>query len=76
MIADNCPLGRISCDGCNQLTTGGCSAKPRQQHGFSITHDDMVALWERRKEELMKLSKEELVELLIGKKEHIGMLFG
>lgn len=43
---------------------------------FSITHDDMVALWERRKEELMKLSKEELVEMLIGKREHIGMTFG
>ena len=45
-------------------------------HAFSITHDDMVALWERRKDELMKLSKEELVEMLIGKREHIGITFG
>lgn len=42
----------------------------------SITYDDMVALWERRKVELMKLSKKELVEVLIGKKEHVGMTFG
>lgn len=76
MIVHNCPLGRIACDGCNQLTTGGCLAKQSQPHCFSITHDDMVALWERRKEDLMKLSKEELVELLIGKREHIGMIFG
>lgn len=76
MIADDCPLGRISCDGCNQLTTGGCSAKPRQQSCSSIKYNIAVKLWERRKKELMKLSKEELIELLIGKKEHIGMLFG
>ena len=42
----------------------------------SITYDDMIALWERRKDELMKLSKEELVEMLIGEREHIGMTFG
>lgn len=76
MIAYNCPFGRACCDGCNQLTTGGCLAKQIQPHSFSITHDDMVALWERRKEELMKLSKEELVEMLIGKREHVGITFG
>ena len=43
---------------------------------FSITYDGMTALWERRREELMKLSKEELVEMLIGKKEYVGMTFG
>ena len=43
---------------------------------FSITHDDRVALWERRKVELMKFSKEELVEMIIGKREHVGMTFG
>jgi hypothetical protein len=36
----------------------------------------MVVLWERRKEELMKLSKEELIEIIIGKREHVGMTFG
>ena len=76
MIADNCPFGKLSCDGCNCLTTGGCIAKQNTLQTASITHDDRVALWERRKAELMKLSKEELVEMLIGKREHIGMTFG
>ena len=76
MIAYNCPFGRACCDDCNYLTTGGCIAKQNTLQTFSITHDDMVALWKRRKEELMKLSKEELVEMLIGKREHVGMTFG
>ena len=76
MVAYNCPLGRVYCDGCNYLTTGGCIAKQNTSHMFSITHDDRVALYDRKKEELMKLSKEELVELLIGKREHVGMTFG
>ena len=76
MTANNCPFGRAYCDGCNYLTTCGCIAKQNSSQAFSITHDGMVALWERRKEELMKLSKEDLVEMLIGKKEHIGMIFG
>lgn len=76
MTAYNCPLGRLTCDGCTCLTTAGCIEKPRQTQAFSITHDGMVALWERRKEELMKLSKEELVEMIIGKKEYVGMTLG
>lgn len=76
MTNNNCPFGRACCYGCNYLTTGGCIAKQNTLHGYSITYDDMVALWERRKDELMKLSKEELVEMLIGKREHIGMIFG
>lgn len=76
MIAYNCPLGKVSCDECNQLTTGGCLAKQNQSQAISITREESVALWERRKEELMKLSKEELVEIIIGKREHIGMTFG
>lgn len=76
MIAYNCPLGKVSCDECSLLTTGGCLAKQNTSQVFSITHDDMVALWERRKAELMKLSKENLIEMLIGKKEHVGMIFG
>ena len=68
MIANNCPLGRVSCYGCNYFTTGGCIAKQNTPLVFSITHDDMIALWERRKAELMKLSKEELVEMIIGKR--------
>lgn len=76
MTAYNCPLGRLTCDGCIYLTTAGCLEKSRQTQAFSITHDGMVALWERRKEKLMKLSKEELVEMIIGKREHVGMTFG
>ena len=52
-----------------------CSAIQYREQ-FSITRDEMFALYDRRREELMKLSKEELVEMLIGKREHIGMIFG
>ena len=76
MIAYNCPISKATCDGCNSFLTGGCLLKQSQSQQSSITHDDMVELWERRREELMKLSKEELVELLIGKREQVGMLFG
>ena len=75
MTVNSCPFGRVYCDGCNYLTTSGCVAQNTSQT-FSITHDDMVALWERRKEELMKLSKEELIEIIIGKREHVGITFG
>ena len=42
---------------------------------FTITHDDMLALYDRERTELMKLSKEELIEKLIGKREEVGMSF-
>ena len=42
---------------------------------FSITHDDMLRLYDREKSELMKCSKEELIEKLIGKREFVGMTF-
>ena len=67
MIAYNCPLGKIVCDGCNYLNTGGC-VLANQSHAFTISHEDSVKLWERDKETLMKLSKEDLVELIIGRK--------
>jgi hypothetical protein len=57
------------------MIANDCITEQHIPEAFSITRDDMVALWERRKEELMKLSKEELVEMLIGKREHIGMTF-
>ena len=76
MLVNSCPFGRACCDGCIYLTTGGCIAKQNTPQAFSITHDDMVTLWERRKDELMKLSKEELVEMLIGKREQVGRTFG
>ena len=43
---------------------------------LSITHDEMVELWERRYNELMSLSKEELVKMIIGRKEDVGCTFG
>jgi len=67
MIAYNCPLGKIVCDGCNYHNTGGC-VLASQSHAFTISHEEIGKLWERRKEELMKLSKEDLVELIIGRK--------
>jgi len=79
MTANNCPFGRTCCDGCNYLTTSGCIAKQNclnTSQTFSITHNDMFALWERRREELMKLSKEDLIEMIIGKREHVGITFG
>ena len=76
MTANNCPLGRLTCDGCTCLTSAGCLEKVRNTQAFYITYDGMIALWERRKEELMKLSKEELVEMIIGKREHVGVTFG
>ena len=76
MIAYNCPIGKMACDGCSNSLTGGCLLKQSQPQASSITHDGRVELWERRREELMRLSKEELVEMLIGKREQIGMIFG
>ena len=76
MLVNSCPLGRVSCDSCNLLTTGGCIAKQNTSQASSITYEGMVARWDRRREELMKLSKEELVEMLIGKREHVGITFG
>ena len=75
MVAYNCPIGKALCDGCNNFLTGGCLLQSQSQ-ASSITHDGMVELWERRREELMKLSKEELIEMLIGKREYVGMTFG
>ena len=75
MENNNCLFGRACCDGCICLTTGGCITKQNISQASSITYDGMVSLWERRKDELMKLSKEELVEMLIGKREYIGMTF-
>ena len=67
MIAYNCPLNRAVCDGCNYHNTGGC-VLANHSHAFTISHEDSVKLWERRKEALMKLSKDDLVELIIGRK--------
>ena len=52
-----------------------CSAIQYREQ-FSITRDEMFALYDRRREELMKLSKKDLVELIIGKRENVGLTFG
>lgn len=42
---------------------------------YTITNDGMLALYDKERAELMKLSKEELIEKLIGKREEVGMSF-
>lgn len=76
MIVYNCPIGRVTCDGCNNFLTEGCLLKQSQPQQLLVTHDDMLALYDRKREELMKLSKEELVEIIIGEKEYVGMIIG
>jgi hypothetical protein len=66
MIAWNCPIGRLVCDGCDSLTTGGC-IKKNTPTAISITQNDIDMMYERRKKELMALSKEDLVELILGR---------
>lgn len=48
--------------------------EPKSQ-SYTITNDEMFALYDRERAELMKLSKEELIEKLIGKREEVGMSF-
>jgi hypothetical protein len=69
MIAYNCPLGKQVCDGCNYLNTRGYCVLAYQPVAVSISQEEIADLWERRKEALMKLSKEDLVELIIGRKQ-------
>lgn len=71
-----CPIGRVSCDLCSYDTTAGCTAQRPLPTASSITREEILAHYDHRKEELMKLSKEELVEQLIGKRESLTMLFG
>ena len=40
-----------------------------------VTHDEMLAIYDREREKLLKLSKEKLVEKIIGKREEVGMTF-
>ena len=47
---------------------------PKPQ-AYTITSDEMLALYDRKRAELMKLSKEELIDKLIGKREEGGMSF-
>ncbi len=68
MIAYNCPLNRVICDGCDYLNANDCCVLAYQSYATSITQEEKAELWERRKEELMKLSKDDLIELIIGRK--------
>lgn len=49
--------------------------EPKAFTASTITYDDMLALYDRERAELMKLSKEELIEKLIGKREEVVMSF-
>lgn len=66
MLSNNCPMGKLYCDTCQYSTTGGC-IYPRNV-SFSITKEESDALWERTRQELMSLSKETLVEIIMGRK--------
>ena len=44
--------------------------------GFSITYEDMLRLWDSRYDELMSLPKEKLIEMIIGRREDVGILRG
>lgn len=68
MNNNNCPYGYMSCYGCCFATTGGC---PEQTNAISITEEGIRDYWQRRHDELMKLPKEELVEMLIGKPNYL-----
>lgn len=66
MLANCCPMGKIICDGCSYLTSVGCSYE--HNVSFSISQKESDELWESRKNELMSLSKETLVELIMGRR--------
>jgi len=71
MIPDICPLGRINCVSCPYFTTCGCTYEKINNTTNTFTtwsHDDAVRYYDKRKEELMKIPKDILVEMLIGKR--------
>ena len=63
----NCPYGKIYCDGCEFLGTSGC-LRINAPQAYTITTEQSKQVYERQYNELMKLSKETLVEMIIGKK--------
>lgn len=65
MIDWTCPLGKYTCNSCTCFTTGGCTIK-NQNATNSITQEQERELWKKRRTELMALSKEDLVELIMG----------
>jgi hypothetical protein len=66
MLANCCPIGKIVCDECPYLTTGGCSYELNV--AYTITQEESDKLWERRRNELLSLPKETLVEMIMGRK--------
>lgn len=65
MLPNYCPMGKIVCDGCSYLTTVGCSYE--RNVAFTITQEESDKLWERRRNELLSLPKETLVEMIMGR---------
>ena len=67
MIASaNCPYGKITCDGCNHLGTGGCHYNV--QRTFTITTDQQQNIYDAKFNKFMQLSKETLVKIIIGRR--------
>ena len=62
--AITCPFGKIYCDGCNYLGTGGCYNN--EPVSFSITKEQQQCLYDVKFEELMQLPKEKLVGMILG----------
>ena len=65
-INNFCPVGRAVCDGCKLLTSAGCSLNTSVS--YSHTLDDDRSYYDKKFNEMMQLSKETLVELLIGRR--------
>lgn len=66
IVSANCPYGKITCDGCGHLGTGGCHYNV--QRTFTITAKQQQDIYDAKFNELMQLSKETLVEIIIGRK--------
>ena len=63
-----CPIGKHYCDGCewhNSFSTNPCTYI---RTSYSITREEQDALYEKRYNELMSLSKETLVGIILGKR--------
>ena len=65
MLAYNCPCGKIVCDDCIFLRDGCCTYERNVQ--YTITADQIREMHNNERERLMKLPKETLVEMILGR---------
>ena len=63
----NCPYGKVICDGCEFFGTADCM-RINTPNVYTITAEQSKQVYERQYNELMRLSKETLVEMIIGKR--------